>query len=319
LRILQRVLQIAIIAQNRINLRELVKMDINMFQILDHLVNLGSFKKAAAQNFVSTSTLTRQMSAMEEELGFMLFERTPSGICLTPQGELFYQETKSILPIFESAVTHARMTTFGHQPVRVGIYGYNRDQITNACEAIKNQFPQVDFSFVSCRLRDTRALLMNHGIDLALLVNIEGSEDRLLAIPFFDTYNAVIMSEKHPLAAAASLRFQDINGETILLSLKRPIDRNHVVMRHLFEEKCPRSLLLDFQNPEQADALCMMNHYLISTIGHLEPGKGLKKVRIEDAPKVKIGAMCRLEDEKSLRPMMEYYRDRHCQGWIRQS
>ena len=294
-------------------------MDISMLQILDHLVTLGSFKKAAAQNFVSTSTLTRQMNALEEELGFAIFERTPSGIHLTPQGEVFYQETASILPIFESAVTNARMTAFGRQLVRVGIYGYNRDQITNACEAIKKLFHQVDFSFVSCRLRDTKTMLMNHRIDLALLVDIEGTDDRLLAVPFFETCNAVIMSEKHPLAAMPSVRFRDIDGETVLLSLKRATDRNHIVMRHLFEGRCPRSLLLDYQNPEQADALCLMNHYLISTVGHLETAKGLKMVPIKDAPKVRIGALCRLEDEKSLRPMMEACRDTYCQPGKKES
>ena len=34
---------------------------------------------------------------------------------------------------------------------------------------------------------------------------------------------------------------------------------------------------------------------------------------IKDAPKVRIGSLCRLEDEKSLRPMMEACRDTYCQ------
>ena len=284
-------------------------MDLNMLYVLEQLITQGSFKQVAEQCFTSTSTLTRQMNSFEAELGFTLLERTPSGIRLTPQGEVFYQETREILPTLESAVTNARMAAFGQQMIRVGIYGYNRDQITHACEAIRKKFGQVTFSFVSCRLRDTKTMLLNRRIDLALLVDVEGSDDRLMTVPFFEADNAVIMSEGHRLAGADSLRFEDINGETILISLKRMVDRNHVVMRHLYEERCPDSLLLDFQNPEQADALCLMNHYLISTVGHLEAGRGMKLVRIEDAPRVPIGAICRAEDEKRFSPILSYYRD----------
>ena len=58
-------------------------MEIHQLELRDVLVKQGSFKKAAEATFVSTSTLTRQVSSMEAELGFPLFIRSAYGISLT--------------------------------------------------------------------------------------------------------------------------------------------------------------------------------------------------------------------------------------------
>ena len=44
-------------------------MDINQLKTLDTIVSMKSFNKAAERCFVSTSTLTRQVTAMETETG----------------------------------------------------------------------------------------------------------------------------------------------------------------------------------------------------------------------------------------------------------
>ena len=51
-------------------------MDIGQLELLDVLVQQRSFKKAARQCFVTTSTLARQVTAMEAELGFPIFTRS---------------------------------------------------------------------------------------------------------------------------------------------------------------------------------------------------------------------------------------------------
>ena len=74
-------------------------MDINQLKILDVIVNMKSFNKAAELCFVSTSTLTRQVTALEAEIGFPIFERSSFGVSLTPQGEIFYRQTQSFMKV----------------------------------------------------------------------------------------------------------------------------------------------------------------------------------------------------------------------------
>ena len=124
-------------------------------KILDVIVNMKSFNKAAELCFVSTSTLTRQVTALEAEIGFPIFERSSFGVSLTPQGEIFYRQTQSIPWLYESAVNAARSTGLGKSKVRIGIFSYTRKAVAHACEILKEENANIDFSFVSCRFRDS--------------------------------------------------------------------------------------------------------------------------------------------------------------------
>ena len=53
------------------------------------IADLGGFTQAAAVLFVAQPALSRQIALLEEELGFILFERQARGVSLTPAGTLF--------------------------------------------------------------------------------------------------------------------------------------------------------------------------------------------------------------------------------------
>ena len=50
-----------------------------------------SFSRAAQELFVSQPAISRQILALEQELGCPLFERLNRGIMLTVNGEMFYE------------------------------------------------------------------------------------------------------------------------------------------------------------------------------------------------------------------------------------
>ncbi len=51
----------------------------------------GSIRKASEHLFVASSAVSRQILKLEDELGISLFERSPSGVQLTKEGEIFSQ------------------------------------------------------------------------------------------------------------------------------------------------------------------------------------------------------------------------------------
>lgn len=61
------------------------------------VADLGGFTQAAATLFIAQSALSRQISQLEEELGFLLFEREPRGVRLTPAGTR-YRDRVSTIP-----------------------------------------------------------------------------------------------------------------------------------------------------------------------------------------------------------------------------
>lgn len=56
-----------------------------------------SINQAAQALFVSTSNMSKAILALEGELGFPIFTRTPGGIRPTPKGEVFLQHARTVL------------------------------------------------------------------------------------------------------------------------------------------------------------------------------------------------------------------------------
>lgn len=56
-----------------------------------------SFTKAAAELFITQSAVSRQIKALEDQLGVQLFERRTRALSLTPEGEALFQTAADVL------------------------------------------------------------------------------------------------------------------------------------------------------------------------------------------------------------------------------
>ena len=68
----------------------------------------ASYRKASEELFVSQPTLSAAISALEKELGFLLFERTGRQIGLTKYGEQYFHEVSPVLKQLERVTDRAR-------------------------------------------------------------------------------------------------------------------------------------------------------------------------------------------------------------------
>lgn len=62
----------------------------------------GSFTKGAKRLYISHSTTSRAVSALEEEFGIRLIERSNHVTCLTPAGEVLFKEARELLASAEA-------------------------------------------------------------------------------------------------------------------------------------------------------------------------------------------------------------------------
>ena len=142
-------------------------MDISQLELLDVLVQQRSFKKAARQCFVTTSTLARQVTAMEAELGFPIFTRSAHGIVLTEQGEIFYRETRELVRAYKAAVDSGRSADRDHRTVRAE----TDSSAGNRTEPMKRlphtEYEQL-FSDFGSQAGDTYSLLFPSAADFRL-------------------------------------------------------------------------------------------------------------------------------------------------------
>ena len=82
---------------------------------------LGSFSRAATKLRISTPALVKQVSGFEAEFGLELFNRSHSGVSLTPAGALLVDDARSIMRQSEDALRRARRAMGDDGAVRLGV------------------------------------------------------------------------------------------------------------------------------------------------------------------------------------------------------
>src|SRR5690606_16832414 len=77
-------------------------MDWDKLRIFHSAAQAGSFTHAGEALNMSQSAVSRQVSALEQDLGVPLFHRHARGLLLTEQGELLYRTAREVLMKLEA-------------------------------------------------------------------------------------------------------------------------------------------------------------------------------------------------------------------------
>ena len=104
----------------RVRKREIDVYD-RRLEAISAAAELGSFSRAAAKLRVSTPALVKQVSGFEAEFGITLFERSHSGVKVTPAGALLVDDARSIMRQSEDALRRARRAAGDGGAVRLGV------------------------------------------------------------------------------------------------------------------------------------------------------------------------------------------------------
>ncbi len=70
---------------------------LNNLSLFVTIVQAGSLQKAARQVNIPAATLTRRLQKLEEKLGCKLLHRSPRGIKLTSEGEIYFDKCQSLI------------------------------------------------------------------------------------------------------------------------------------------------------------------------------------------------------------------------------
>lgn len=78
-------------------------LNLNRWAYFATAAKLGSFSKTADELQITKSTISKQIAALEEELGAKLFRRTTRNLQLTEMGEALYKHCSIIMSEYHNA------------------------------------------------------------------------------------------------------------------------------------------------------------------------------------------------------------------------
>lgn len=180
-----------------------------------------SFTKAAKECFISQTAISRQIRALEEELGVPLFVRNTVRVRLTPAGEYLFRQSQKILNMIDETLAQTKKIDLaGHPHLSIALPSLvERQCIMEPLRSFRASHPEITLS-------------LRHGVPHALVNQVvEGHLDILIAmcldLPDLSGLRVLklppspcvlVTSIDHPLASCSRVRPEHLEGETFIFA-----------------------------------------------------------------------------------------------------
>lgn len=208
--------------------RGLVVVDIAFFHDFKVLADKKNFSEAAKELFISQSTLSKHISALEKEYGVRLFDRDKYHVELTVYGSELLETARLIWRSYSRSKTAIAKSIENHFGIRVGGNFDNPDEygfVSHVFSVIRERVPSASPSIVPCQtafVSQNAQRIASGEVDCACLYYdaCDLEEAELDMALFKSTYLGLrpvfaLMKTDHPLACKPALTVDDLDGCTL--------------------------------------------------------------------------------------------------------
>lgn len=191
-------------------------MELRQLRNFTAVAEAGGISAAARVLRLSQPALSRQIKALEDELGTTLFERGAHSIALTPAGELLAREVRKLLR-FADALPDKVRAAGGGVPLRVGYApSLAGDFLSLAIERFTQCHPNARVSLSDLSSSEMRHALADDKLDLIVAPPTDLAEPiRWVALRSYGW--RVVMHIDHPLSRKRRIAPGDLAGQKLLL------------------------------------------------------------------------------------------------------
>ena len=128
-------------------------MEIEQVQYFVAIARLGSFSAAAEELYISQSSLSKQISALERELGLQLIDRSKRKIGLTEAGETFLKHALQLTAQYQAMLAELADHRTNPTVSIVAIPVIAQYGITAYLAQLKSAYPQIQIKLEERKLR----------------------------------------------------------------------------------------------------------------------------------------------------------------------
>jgi DNA-binding transcriptional LysR family regulator len=190
------------------------------------------FSRAATRVHVAQPALSRQIRALEEEMGLRLFERDRRRVALTVGGAVFLEAARSILRDVEQAVDTARRAARGeHGTLRIGyVPAVVYTGLPEIVRAFRKRLPGVDVRFQEMSPALQLEALLGERVDVGF-VRGPVHEPALAAKTVLEEPLVAVLPSGHRLGGHKRLGLAMLAGEPFVLQARSrgPESHDHIL------------------------------------------------------------------------------------------
>ncbi|MFP5112949.1 selenium metabolism-associated LysR family transcriptional regulator [Bacillaceae bacterium C204] len=181
-------------------------MDLHQLYVFTKVVEHKSFSKAADDIFLSQSTVSSHIQALEKMLNIKLFDRVGRDSILTPQGERLYQWALKLLLIKDQALLDIKegMTDLRGM-IRIAASSVpGQFMIPRMVKQFREQYPEVTFHINQSSSKTVAEKVLNGSVDVGILGD-KYENDKLRYIPLLKEKLVLVTSNQNEIVGPVAI------------------------------------------------------------------------------------------------------------------
>ncbi|WP_144555911.1 selenium metabolism-associated LysR family transcriptional regulator [Bacillus sp. X1(2014)] len=182
-------------------------MDLHQLYVFTKVVENKSFSKAADEIFLSQSTVSSHIQALEKMLNIKLFDRVGRESILTPQGERLYQWALKLLLIKDQALLDIKVgMTDLRGMIRIAASSVpGQFMIPRMVKQFRKHYPEVTFHINQSSSKIVAEKVLNGSVDVGILGE-KYENDKLRYIPLVKEKLVLITSNQNEMVGPIKIR-----------------------------------------------------------------------------------------------------------------
>ncbi|MGW2684096.1 LysR family transcriptional regulator [Streptomyces sp. NPDC001414] len=233
-------------------------LDLRKVRYFTAVADLLHFGRAAERLHIAQPVLSRQIRALEKDLGAELFVRDSHGVTLTDAGRQLLDDARQLLAVADGTRRRVREAARGRRRLVVGFRA--GVVVTQALRAFTAAHPDVETKACRVEWDDQEELILQGTVDIAYVrqpVRPDGLELR----PLYSEPRVAMLPDRHRLAGKQEISMADLRGEQwVRYNDPRPGDLPLRTIEEKFEcvaagtaiTMVPRSVAEQYSRPDIA-------------------------------------------------------------------
>ncbi len=190
-------------------------MEIRQIRYFIEVAKREHVTEAADALHVAQSSVSRQLSGLESELGVDLFIREGRRLKLTPIGKIFLERVKQAMNMLDEAEREVKEYLNPEKgtvriafPISLAAY-----VLPTAIYAFRKRYPEAKFKMRQGLYHELIESVIHGEVNLAMIAPLTNDESRIKQKILFTENIVALLPINHPLANRTSIRLRELKDE----------------------------------------------------------------------------------------------------------